>query len=40
MVVVPAGSFEMGSADDEPDRDDDEGLHLVQLDAFAIGKYE
>ncbi|MDP6563662.1 MAG: SUMF1/EgtB/PvdO family nonheme iron enzyme [Alphaproteobacteria bacterium] len=42
MVVVPAGSFRMGSPADEPQRDDDEGpQHRVTIPApFAVGKYE
>ena len=42
MVVVPAGSFTMGSPPDEEDRDDDEGpQHRVTISKpFAVGKYE
>jgi formylglycine-generating enzyme required for sulfatase activity len=42
MLVVPAGSFMMGSPDSEPGRFDNEGpQHRVTLvRAFAIGKYE
>ncbi len=42
MVVVPAGSFMMGSPADEKDRQDDEGpQHKVALSsAFAVGKFE
>ena len=42
MVVIPAGSFMMGSPEDEEGRDDDEGpQHLVTIGApFALGKYE
>jgi formylglycine-generating enzyme required for sulfatase activity len=42
MVVVPAGSFMMGSPPDEKDRDDDEGpQHRVTIAGrFAVGKYE
>ena len=42
MVVIPAGSFQMGSPDDEEGRYADEGpQHRVTLDApFALGKYE
>lgn len=41
MVVIPAGSFVMGSPDDEPERRDGEGpQHEVAFQApFAIGKY-
>ena len=42
MVVVPAGSFMMGSAPDEEGRDNDEGpVHRVTIEKpFAVGKYE
>ena len=42
MVVVPAGSFMMGSPSSEEGRDDDEGpVHRVTIPAaFAVGKYE
>ncbi len=42
MVVVPAGSFRMGSPSDERSRNDDEGpTHRVRIgEAFAVGKYE
>ena len=42
MVVVPAGSFTMGSPSSEEGRDDDEGpQHRVTIAApFAVGKYE
>ena len=42
MVVVPSGSFMMGSPASEPERNDDEGpLHRVTIPApFAVGKYE
>ncbi len=42
MVVIPAGSFMMGSPAGEKDRDDDEGpQHQVTLaEPFAVGKYE
>jgi formylglycine-generating enzyme required for sulfatase activity/tetratricopeptide (TPR) repeat protein len=41
MVVVPAGSFTMGSPANELQRDDDEGpQHQVTFaQAFAVGKY-
>ena len=39
MVVIPAGSFIMGSPDSEPWRSDDEGpQHRVSIRAFAMGK--
>ncbi len=42
MVVVPAGSFLMGSPSSEAERDKDEGpQHRVTIpSAFAVGKYE
>ena len=41
MVVVPGGSFEMGSPGGEEGRDADEGpLHTVRVQAFALGKTE
>jgi formylglycine-generating enzyme required for sulfatase activity len=41
MVVVPAGSFIMGSPATEPERRDDEGpQHKVTLRSFAVGAYE
>ncbi len=42
MVVVPAGSFTMGSPPHEEGRDDDEGpIHRVTIVApFAVGRYE
>jgi formylglycine-generating enzyme required for sulfatase activity len=41
MVVVPAGSFTMGSPLDEPDREPDEGpQHRVSIARqFAVGKF-
>ena len=42
MVVVPAGSFRMGSPSGEAERGDDEGpVHRVTFDRpFAVGVYE
>ena len=42
MVVVPSGSYRMGSAADEADRDEDEGpVRTVTIPAnFAVGQYE
>lgn len=37
MVVVPAGTFLMGSEHGDPD---EQPVHAVTLPAFAIGKYE
>lgn len=41
LVVVPAGSFTMGSPDSEPGRKDTEGpQRIVEIDsAFAVGRY-
>lgn len=41
MVPIPGGKFLMGSPDDEPDREDDEGpQHEVALDPFWMGRCE
>lgn len=41
MAYIPAGSFLMGSPDDEPGRDEDEGpQRLVTLPAFWMGTHE
>jgi formylglycine-generating enzyme required for sulfatase activity len=41
MVVIPAGSFMMGSPADEPERRENERQHKVTIArAFAIGKTE
>ena len=42
MVVIPTGSFLMGSPNDEPGRSGDEGpQHIVNItEPFAIGRYE
>ena len=42
MVVVPSGSFMMGSPSSEEGRDDDEGpVHRVRIPRpFAVGKHE
>ena len=41
MVVVPAGTFAMGSLDTERGRRDDEGpQHTVSVGSFAVGVYE
>jgi formylglycine-generating enzyme required for sulfatase activity len=40
MVVVPAGSFTMGSPPNEPERDGDEAQIRVTISAsFAVGRY-
>lgn len=39
LVQIPAGTFLMGSPDDEPFRDENEGpLHEVNLASFVVGK--
>jgi formylglycine-generating enzyme required for sulfatase activity len=41
MVVIPAGSFDMGSPNSEAERSDDEGpVHHVNVVTFAMGKTE
>jgi formylglycine-generating enzyme required for sulfatase activity len=40
MVVVPAGSFTMGSPANEPQRDDNEAqVHVTISRPFAVGRY-
>jgi formylglycine-generating enzyme required for sulfatase activity len=41
MIVVPAGEFNMGSPEDEPDRNKNEGpQHIVQFARqFAVGRF-
>lgn len=41
MVPIPGGTFEMGSQDDEADRNDDEGpVHQVKIAPFWMGRCE
>jgi formylglycine-generating enzyme required for sulfatase activity len=41
MVLIPAGSFLMGSSANEPERTNNEGpQHQVQVPAFELGNYE
>ena len=41
FVLLPSGSFIMGSPEDEKGRDKDEGpAHEVFIDSFYLGKYE
>ena len=39
MVLIPAGTFEMGSADADADADE-QPVHTVHLDAFYMDEYE
>ena len=40
MVLIPSGTFLMGSPDDEPGRHDSEGpQHLVTVPTFFMGRY-
>ena len=40
MVLIPGGTFTMGSPEDEPDREDSEGpQHQVTVPAFFMGRY-
>lgn len=40
MVLIPSGSFMMGSPEDELERDDSESpQHLVNIQQFCMGKY-
>ena len=39
MVLIPAGTFEMGSEDENAD-DDEQPVHTVHLDAFYMDRYE
>jgi formylglycine-generating enzyme required for sulfatase activity len=41
MLIIPAGSFDMGSPKSEEGRGDDEGpVHRVKISTFALGKTE
>ena len=40
MVVLPAGTFPMGSPDNEQGRDSDETRRQVRIGTFAVGVYE
>lgn len=41
MVAIPAGTYSMGSPEEEENRFEDEGpTHPVQIDAFWMSKYE
>jgi formylglycine-generating enzyme required for sulfatase activity len=40
MVLIPEGSFMMGSPEDEPEHEEDESpQHLVNIKQFGMGKY-
>lgn len=40
MVLLPGGTFTMGSSSEEVGRQANEGLHSVRIDSFWIGMYE
>jgi len=40
MVVLPNGSFMMGSPADNNSQDNEKPQHLVKIKSFSIGKYE
>ena len=40
MVLIPAGTFIMGSPASEPNRNSDETQHSVTVSSFYMGKYE
>ena len=41
MVIIPGGTYTMGSPEDEPGRDPDGGpAHEVAVAPFALGKFE
>ena len=40
MVLIPAGTFTMGSPETEPNRQGDETQHSVTLSGFYMGKYQ
>jgi formylglycine-generating enzyme required for sulfatase activity len=40
FVLIPGGTFRMGSPASEADRDEDEAPHEVTVSAFYMGKYE
>lgn len=39
MLMIPAGTFTMGSPEDEPEREDDELQHEVTVPDFFMGRY-
>lgn len=40
MVAIPGGRFQMGSPFSEPERDEGETQHWVQVSSFWMGRYE
>jgi formylglycine-generating enzyme required for sulfatase activity len=40
MVAIPGGRFQMGSPQSEPERDEGETQHWVQVSTFWMGRYE
>ena len=39
MVLIPPGTFTMGSPEDEPEREEDEVQHEVTVPDFFMGRY-
>lgn len=39
MLLIPAGTFMMGSPEDEPEGEDDEVQHEVTVPPFFLGRY-
>jgi formylglycine-generating enzyme required for sulfatase activity len=39
MLLIPAGTFTMGSPDNEPEREEDEAQHEVTVPPFFLGRY-
>ena len=39
MLLIPAGTFLMGSPEDEPERGDEEAQHEVTVPPFFLGRY-
>ena len=40
MVLIPAGTFEMGSPEEDAEADNEQPVHTVHLNAFYMDKYE
>jgi formylglycine-generating enzyme required for sulfatase activity len=39
MLLIPAGTFRMGSPEDEPNREEDEAPHEVTVPSFFLSRY-